>query len=81
MAVFGTFQMALPYVLFTRGLRSVTSHEASCISLLEPILVPIWVFVAWRHTPDYELPSWWTWVGASLILLGLLFRYMPVRKK
>ncbi len=78
MAAFGILQMAVPYILFTKGLRTVPSHEASCITLLEPLLVPVWVFVFWRHTAGYELPRWWTLVGASLILTGLVVRYWRV---
>ena len=35
LAAFGSLQMALPYVLFTRGVRRVTAHEASNIALLD----------------------------------------------
>lgn len=75
LAAFGMFQMGLPYLIFARGLRYITGHEASGIVLLEPILVPVWVYVAWSGTAGYELPRWWTMVGASLILVGLLLRY------
>lgn len=78
MAAFGSVQMALPYILFTYGLRSVPGHEASCITLLEPLFVPVWVFVFWRHTAGYDFPRWWTLVGAALILAGLVVRYWPV---
>jgi drug/metabolite transporter (DMT)-like permease len=71
----GMFQLGLPYLLFARGLKSVPSPEASGIVLLEPILVPVWVFLAWRHTETYTPPRWWTLVGASLILAGLILRY------
>lgn len=74
-AVFGMFQMGLPYVLFTRGLRYVTAHEASNIALLEPMLVPLWVFLVWGNTPSYEPPHWWTFVGGGFILVGLVVRY------
>jgi drug/metabolite transporter (DMT)-like permease len=70
LAAFGLFQMGLPYLLFARGLRSVTSQEASLITLLEPVLVPVWAFLAWS-----ERPAWWTLAGGGLILAGLLFRY------
>lgn len=78
-AFFGIVQMALPYVLFTRGLRSLTGHEASCLTLLEPILVPAWVYLIWRHAPGYAPPAWWTFAGAALILCGLALRYWPRR--
>lgn len=77
LGLFGIFQMSIPYVLFARGLRSTPSPEASVLSLIEPVLVPIWVFVAWRHHPSYEAPQWWTLAGGGLILLGLLSRYLP----
>ncbi|HTM52836.1 MAG TPA: DMT family transporter [Pirellulales bacterium] len=70
LAGFGFFQMALPYVFFARGLRSITSQEATAIGLLEPILLPVWVYLAWG-----ELPAWWTFIGAAFILAGLVLRY------
>ncbi len=73
---FGMFQMGLPYLLFARGVRRVTGHEAAGIVLLEPILVPVWVYLAWRHVPSYQAPQWWTLAGGGLILLGLGLRYL-----
>ncbi len=72
LAMFGIFQMGLPYVLFAYGLKSISSHEASGLSLLEPVLVPLWVFVAWRTAVDYQFPATTTLIGATLILVGLL---------
>lgn len=70
LAGFGIFQMGLPYVLFARSLRSLSSHEAAGIGLLEPLLMPVWVFMVWGVRP-----AWWTIVGAGLILLGLAVKY------
>ena len=75
LAGFGILQMGLPYVCFARGLKSVPSHEASGIGLLEPVLLPIWVFLAWHGASNYTPPRWWTMIGGALILLGLLLRY------
>jgi drug/metabolite transporter (DMT)-like permease len=75
LAAFGSLQMALPYVLFTRGVRRITAHEASNIALLEPLLVPVWVFVAWHTSPTYRPPDWWTLVGGACIFVGLFLRY------
>lgn len=76
LAGFGMFQMGLPYLLFARGLRRITGHEAAGIVLLEPILVPVWVYIAWRHVPSYQPPQWWTVAGGGLILSGLALRYI-----
>ena len=72
---FGALQMALPYVIFARGLRLIPGHEASLIGLIEPIMLPVWVFIAWRHSPDYTPPHWSTMAGGGLILVGLAQRY------
>jgi drug/metabolite transporter (DMT)-like permease len=68
---FGLVQMAVPYTLFGRGLRSISSQEAVAIALLEPIFTPIWAFFV-----RGEKPAWWTMAGAALIVAGLLLRYV-----
>ena len=70
LAVFGALQMAVPYVLFIRGLRSISAQEAVAIALIEPVLMPVWAFLVWGIKA-----SWWTFIGAALILTGLLLRY------
>ena len=69
--------MGLPYVFFARGLKSVTSQEATGIGLLEPLLLPVWVYLAWSETP-----APWTLVGGGLILASLVLRYgVPLLRK
>lgn len=75
LAGFGVLQMGVPYVLFAVGLRSVVGHEAAALTLLEPVLVPVWVFFAWG-----DLASWTTLTGGCFIFLGLLLRYVGARK-
>lgn len=70
LAVFGSLQMALPYVLFTRGLRAISGQEAVAIAMVEPVLVPVWAYFT-----RGEVPAWWTLGGAALILTGLVLRY------
>jgi drug/metabolite transporter (DMT)-like permease len=79
LAAFGMLQMGLPYFLLARALKSISSHEASGLTLLEPVLVPIWVWVAWRNMDSYEAPAVTTIVGATLISIGLLVRYRKSR--
>jgi drug/metabolite transporter (DMT)-like permease len=77
LVVFGAFQMALPYWLFTRGLRTVSSHEAAIITLIEPLLNPIWAYLL---TPEKDTPNVWMFSGGALILLALVWRYVPARR-
>jgi drug/metabolite transporter (DMT)-like permease len=71
LAAFGALQMAVPYVLLIKALRRIGSLEAVAIGLLEPVLNPLWVLLF-----TSERPAWWTAVGATLILAGLLLRYV-----
>jgi hypothetical protein len=76
LAGLGMVQMGLPYVFFARGLRTIPGHEAAGIGLTEPILVPIWVYLAWG-----DQPAVWTLVGGGFILAGLAVRYLePLRR-
>jgi len=71
LAGFGALQMGIPYTFLLRGLRSVSSQEAVAIALIEPVLNPLWVFLC-----GLETPAWWSVVGALLILIGLVLRYV-----
>ena len=52
--VMGAVQFALPYLLFTRGLREVESAEASLLALIEPVLNPVWVALFYGEEPTVE---------------------------
>lgn len=62
----GFFQIALAYVLFTRGLAHVTAMEASLTGMLEPIANPLWVFVLLG-----ERPSGFAIAGAVVVLTAI----------
>ncbi|MFK8111096.1 MAG: DMT family transporter [Rubripirellula sp.] len=81
LASLGAVQLALPYMIFAWAVREVESNEASLITLLEPVAVPLWTFLAWRNHATYELPKWWTAMGAGFIALGFLWRYGAARKR
>jgi drug/metabolite transporter (DMT)-like permease len=72
LAAFGTIQMGLPYWLMARGLRSISAQEAGAITLLEPVLNPMWAYLV-----AGEKPAPMTWLGGTLILAALVWRYLP----
>lgn len=78
LVAFGALQMAIPYWLFARGLRSVSPQEAGIITLLEPVLNPIWAYLI---APDQEQPTVWTLAGGLLLLGALAWRYLPLRRR
>lgn len=76
LAGYGTIQMAIPYWLVARGMRSVDPQEAGSIMLLEPLLNPLWAYLV-----SGERPPPLTFVGGACILGGLAWRYWPYRAK
>jgi drug/metabolite transporter (DMT)-like permease len=75
--VYGAVQMGLPYWLVARGLRRVSPQEAGTLTLLEPLLNPLWAYLV---SPDTEKPSIYTLAGGACIVGALVWRYWPVRK-
>ena len=63
----GVVQLAIPYVLFQLGLRRVGPVEASLLILLEPVLNPVWVWLAVGERPDAA-----TFVGGAAILAAMV---------
>jgi drug/metabolite transporter (DMT)-like permease len=69
---FGTLQMGLPYWLVARGLQTVSPQEAGTLTLLEPLLNPLWAYLVSR-----EQVHAYTLVGGAFILGALAYRYWP----
>jgi drug/metabolite transporter (DMT)-like permease len=74
--LFGAVQMGLPYWLVARGLRVVSPQEAGAITLLEPILNPLWAYLVSPETERLKPPIV---LGGALILGALAWRYRPGR--
>ncbi len=65
----GALAIPVAYLLFTRGLRRVPALEASLICLIEPVLTPIWTWLA--HD---ERPNDWSLAGGAVILVTTTFK-------
>ncbi|WZO98960.1 DMT family transporter [Isosphaeraceae bacterium EP7] len=75
LVAFGAIQLAIPYVLFARGLRTIHAPEAALLGLLEPVLSPIWVILFVGEYPELA-----TVVGGVFLLAGVAVRYLPARR-
>ena len=69
---FGVTQMAVPYWLMARGMRVIGPAEAGTLTLLEPMLNPVWTFLI-----SGEEPRPTTFVGGAIVLVALAWRYAP----
>jgi drug/metabolite transporter (DMT)-like permease len=70
--LYGSLQMALPYWMMAKGVQAVSPQEAGTITLLEPLLNPLWAYLI-----SGERPTTYTLVGGMGILLALAYRYWP----
>ena len=69
----GVFQIAFAYAFFSYGLKRTLAVEASIISMFEPVLNPVWVFIGYR-----EVPSGWAIVGGVIIITAITVKTLIV---
>ncbi len=62
-AYLGIFQIALAYIFVTRAIAIIPALEAALILLIEPVLNPVWAWVA-----QGERPGPWALIGGAVIL-------------
>ncbi len=69
LAFLGIFQIGFAYALFTNGIHYVRALDALLLSMIEPVLNPIWVFLG-----IHERPTMWAILGGSIILSVSAYR-------
>ncbi|MFZ5688868.1 MAG: DMT family transporter [Bacillota bacterium] len=69
LGLLGVFQLGLPYVLYSRAIKHVKALEATLIPVIEPIMNPIWVFIAIG-----EVPGPWALLGGAIVLVSVTAR-------
>ncbi|MCH7826385.1 MAG: EamA family transporter [Bacteroidetes bacterium] len=65
----GIFQVGAAYIIFAYGLKRVLAVEASLISMIEPVLNPVWVLIGYG-----EIPSVMAIIGGGIILFTISVR-------
>ncbi len=66
LALLGTLQIGLPYVLYGAAVSKLKAIESSLVAMLEPIVSPLWAFLLFA-----EVPGKWARMGAVVILFSL----------
>ena len=70
--VFGLTTIGLAFVLFMEGAKLIPSADAGLISLLDVVLGPIWVFLAFGENPGLA-----TLLGGAIVLGAAVWRMAP----
>jgi DME family drug/metabolite transporter len=65
----GIFQIGIAYIIFSFGLKRVLAIEASLLSMIEPVLNPVWVFLGYG-----EAPSFMAIIGGIIIISAIMVR-------
>ena len=63
----GGVQLGLPYYLYALGLVRVEAHRAALVTMIEPVLVPMWAYLVVQES----VPGM-TIAGGALILMALV---------
>jgi drug/metabolite transporter (DMT)-like permease len=74
--VFGLTTIGLAFVLFMEGAKFIPSAEAGLISLLDVVLGPLWVFIAFGENPGLA-----TMLGGAIVLAAAVWRMAPELKR
>jgi drug/metabolite transporter (DMT)-like permease len=67
----GVLQLGLSHVLYSAAIKHVTALEAILISVIEPILNPLWVLLIMG-----EAPGPWAFLGGFIVLVSVTIRYV-----
>jgi drug/metabolite transporter, DME family len=65
----GIFQIGFAYIIFSYGLKKVLAIEASLLSMIEPVLNPVWVFLGYGETPSFMAI-----IGGVIIVAAIMAR-------
>ena len=69
LALLGVGQMGLGLVFLTMGARLISASEVALISLLEVVLGPLWVWLAFS-----EVPATTTFLGGAVVVFAVLLQ-------
>lgn len=69
LALLGIVQLGIPYILFSIAIKNATALEACLITVIEPILNPIWVYLLLGETPGI-----FSLIGGMIVLTAIIIR-------
>ena len=71
LVLLGIFQLGISYVLYSLAIKQVGALEASIITMIEPLLNPVWVILLIG-----EWPANGALAGGAVILAAIAARYI-----
>lgn len=71
--ILGVVQLGISYIFYSEAIKDATAIETSIITILEPILSPLWVFLMLR-----EKPSAFAIIGGVIVVAAVTVRSIIV---
>lgn len=71
----GIFQLGISFILYSKAIKKVNALEATFISLVEPLLSPLWVFLTIG-----ELPGFFAVIGGIIVLSAVTINCITFKK-
>lgn len=72
----GVIQLGLPFTIYSMAIKYVTALDAVLIQTVEPLLNPIWVFLAVG-----EVPGSWAIAGGAIVITAVTLRNIYTSRK
>ena len=71
----GFLQMGIPNIMYAIGIKKVTALSASLITMIEPLMNPVWVFLFVHEIPSVRC------IAGGVIILGFILMREIISKK
>ncbi|XJS52970.1 EamA family transporter [Tissierella carlieri] len=73
--IMGVFQLGIPYIFYVNSTKYLTALEAILITVMEPLLNPLWVYIF-----AGEKPGTYAIIGGIVVIVTVVLRGIYVSK-
>lgn len=74
--VLGVFQLGISYIFYVNSLKHITALEAILITVIEPLLNPLWVYIF-----TGEAPGMLAIIGGAIVIIAIIMRNVYITRK
>lgn len=74
--ILGVFQLGIPYIFYVYSTKYISALEVMLITVMEPLLSPIWVYIF-----SGEKPGKYAALGGIIVILAVVIRGVYVSRK
>lgn len=73
--IMGIIQLGIPFIFYIKSLKHISALEAILVTVIEPLLNPLWVFMF-----AGEKPGFYTVIGGIIVIISVTLRSIYVSK-